>query len=106
MKAMRLTGWKYRGEAVSMISLPRISNLQAIPVSGDAGRSQGAFMKLRPQHALAGSALIQLLISPVFAQSTTDSTPVAPMDAIVVTAAKVEQRISDTILDTTVITQQ
>jgi vitamin B12 transporter len=87
-------------------SSPRISNLQAIPVSGDAGRLQGAFMKLRPQHALAGSALFQLLTLPVFAQSTTDSTPVAPMDTIVVTAAKVEQKISDTILDTTVITQQ
>lgn len=63
-------------------------------------------MKLRPQHALAGSALIQLLSSPVFAQSTTESASVAPMDTIVVTAAKVEQKISDTILDTTVITQQ
>ena len=63
-------------------------------------------MKSRPQHAFTGSALILLLSPSAFAQSSTESAPVAPMDTIVVTAAKIEQRISDTILDTTVITRQ
>jgi vitamin B12 transporter len=40
---------------------------------------------------------------PLYAQSSPEP---QPMDSVVVTAAKIPQRVSDTILDTTVITQQ
>ncbi len=51
---------------------------------------------------LAGSALLQLISTPLFAQSAAPQ----PMDYVVVTATRAPQKIADTILDTTVITQQ
>jgi vitamin B12 transporter len=60
-------------------------------------------MNLKPCYALAGSALLQLLSASIYAQIA--PTP-QPMDTVVVTATGSEQRISDTILDTTVITQK
>lgn len=59
-------------------------------------------MIIRSGIALAAGALFQLFSTSSFAQDS----PVSPMENVVVTAAKIEQKISDTILDTTVITQQ
>jgi vitamin B12 transporter len=59
-------------------------------------------MTNRSGFALAGSALLPLLFP---ASSFAQSAPL-PMDQVVVTTTRTEQKVSDTILDTTVITQQ
>jgi vitamin B12 transporter len=59
-------------------------------------------LKKSPSLALASGALMLLLSPASFAQTA----GIAPMDQIVVTATRSEQKIADTILDTTVITEQ
>jgi vitamin B12 transporter len=58
-------------------------------------------MNNRKSFALAGSALLQFHVVSAFAQSAP-----TPLDQVVVTATRTEQKVADTILDTTVITQQ